>query len=129
MEDNKYYIPQIEEFHVGFEYELEDPITKLWVKFIFEEDKLWFVKSNKVRVKYLDKSDIESLGFKIFKEDIYRYKDTNYYLSYDFNVHSLFVWRELNLKTNPSYPLVNALIINNINELQVILKQIGVTNE
>lgn len=67
---DKYYTPSIEEFHVGFEFELKDPITQIWVKFIFEEDKLWFIKSNISRVKYLNKEDIESLGFELIEEDI-----------------------------------------------------------
>jgi len=41
LENNKYYVPEISEFHVGFEYYLGNPI----------------------QVKYLDRSDIESLGW------------------------------------------------------------------
>lgn len=73
MEKGKYYTPEIEEFHVGFEYEEFTPqhqgdcetyekqvcsqtgltgITKSWKYF------------TDYRVKYLDKEDIESLGWK-----------------------------------------------------------------
>jgi len=62
----KYYTPSVEEFHIGFEYE--------WL----DEDKTWKKESTPteisvkgyndqtygLRVKYLDKEDIESLGFK-----------------------------------------------------------------
>ena len=58
---DKYYTPTIEEFHVGFEYE-------------FKTNGLGFVKTEvsetggffqgEKRVKYLDREDIESLGFK-----------------------------------------------------------------
>lgn len=76
--DIKYYTPSIEEFHVGFEYEAKpnDPLEwdkalvktfpetphNLGGRFLFEfiEDRL---SINCIRVKYLDKEDIESLGF------------------------------------------------------------------
>lgn len=63
--NNKYYTPSIEEFHIGFEYEWLNENGK-WVKELtpkeitvngFEE------QSYGLRVKYLDKEDIESLGF------------------------------------------------------------------
>ena len=68
--ENKYYKPDIEEFHVGFEYEVEDLhdnlIDRCWRRQVFEgEDatiREW-LETNDVRVKYLDKEDIESLGF------------------------------------------------------------------
>lgn len=59
--ENKYYTPIIEEFHVGFEYTHKDLNCKLFIN----ED---LIKSNftvaDLRVKYLDREDIESLGFK-----------------------------------------------------------------
>ena len=83
--EDKYYTPSIEEFHVGFEYEeLEFIYTdKGW----YTEKKNKFVKkvfvgtnylesyyltervkrglfNSSIRVKYLDKEDIEDLGFK-----------------------------------------------------------------
>ena len=65
MEDNKYYTPTIEEFHVGFEYE-ENSITGIsWVKRNLTskiiEHEINHFGTNKYRVKYLDKEDIESL--------------------------------------------------------------------
>lgn len=71
--ENNYYIPEIEEFHVGFEFEFKDDFDKTWDKTIIKTQSQlcnWtaFDDINK-RVKYLDKEDIESLGFK--------YKETN----------------------------------------------------
>lgn len=81
MENNKYYTPSIEEFHVGFEYEVSNDLVrglletkpdKEWYKQIFDNSKpydyefLKFCIESKfeaIRVKYLDKEDIESLGF------------------------------------------------------------------
>jgi hypothetical protein len=70
--ENKYYVPHISEFHVGFEYEYYNGSE--WGPFIFDglDDTDYnelcyldiYVVKEKVRVKYLDKEDIESLGFK-----------------------------------------------------------------
>jgi len=67
--ENKYYVPNTSEFHIGFEFEendgsewIESEIT-LWtdLKALFDcEDKCPIP----LRVKYLDKEDIESFGFK-----------------------------------------------------------------
>jgi hypothetical protein len=62
----KYYTPTREEFHIGFEYQY------LPNSMVYEEDGIWegkgegldfLFKHNKVQVKYLDREDIESLGF------------------------------------------------------------------
>jgi len=89
MEQDKYYTPSIEEFHVGFECESnyilfnntvkayfhnEDP--NIFVPVIFTEDNIgWALDSyindaypTEFRVKYLDKEDIESLGWEHEKE-------------------------------------------------------------
>ena len=68
---NKYYTPEIEEFHVGFEYEFRTTVN--WESKIFSENDFgsYFnpdgiegkLKESRLRVKYLDKADIESLGF------------------------------------------------------------------
>ena len=96
--ESKYYTPAIEEFHVGFEYEvfdnryeykvekisetklrvLSDPVVAtVWFKEVYGIDSLLYIEdssdirsnlssyieNNNIRVKYLDKEDIESLGF------------------------------------------------------------------
>jgi len=87
MEKEKYYTPTIEEFHVGFEYEeaLGDKFN--FVKTVYGNDRdvplldsdeslLLSVEAelnvNLIRVKYLDREDIESL----FK-DYYCFKFVN----------------------------------------------------
>lgn len=69
----KYYTPKIEEFHVGFEYEVFEDFDSLpeksWHKFIYgdpgtnDEDMGCPSESVKCRVKYLDESDIFILGW------------------------------------------------------------------
>lgn len=69
MVDSKYYTPTIDEFYVGFEYETRDSVNSDWyiqiedgscIEFIGK----YYINENKIRVKCLDKEDIESLGFK-----------------------------------------------------------------
>lgn len=70
MGNNKYYTPEIEEFHVGFEYEAQDlgDDMKNWVwrKQVFEgeETRTYFIEEldkGEMRVKFIDRDDIESL--------------------------------------------------------------------
>ena len=78
--ENKYYTPEIEEFHVGFEYEVNEATRvdeEQWMKDIFDleyfimcdydlipESTLQAKIGNKlIRVKYLDEADFISLGF------------------------------------------------------------------
>ena len=80
MENNLYYTPTIEEFHVGFEYEYNSSDKKHWTTCIIDkrdmtssnmdwcspnwiEDVFNQIETNGVRVKTLDQSDIESLGW------------------------------------------------------------------
>lgn len=71
--ENKYYTPSLEEFHVGFEYEFKhsDYPESNWVKYStpvtnsdLENCPFNNVEFSEYRVKYLDKEDIENLGFK-----------------------------------------------------------------
>lgn len=73
MVEERYYTPEAEEFHIGFEYEivefksLNGAATQLqYVKTTIENNSEWLMiderrKIKQVRVKYLDKEDIESL--------------------------------------------------------------------
>jgi len=72
MEENKYYTPEIEEFHVGFTYEFgKDYLGQyLWTEFYIDHADVlsaWELEEQiddgHVRVKYLDREDIESLGW------------------------------------------------------------------
>jgi hypothetical protein len=74
MKENKYYTPSIEEFHVGFEYERFIPRSnateeECWDKLSMSVNYLSLdelddeIIEKEIRVKYLDKEDIEDLGF------------------------------------------------------------------
>jgi hypothetical protein len=83
--DNKYYTPSIEEFHVGFECEIQTSwgfAPGVWPEIFYEDtlaghdydeygNVLDLTRTSMFRVKYLDKEDIESLGFKY--NEIYDY--------------------------------------------------------
>ena len=80
-QENKYYTPELKEFHVGFEYKQElgyswsintpeDYVIEFQDK-IFEIENINFIntllEAGLIKVKYLDKDDIEELGFKYIK--------------------------------------------------------------
>ena len=80
MEDLKYYTPEIEEFHVGFECEWQCKIREeTWNKQVFDMDLIGIAYdayehsdedepySEQFRVKFLDSADIESLGWKLLE--------------------------------------------------------------
>ena len=73
---SKYYIPEITEFYVGFEYERWYEVSEFsegqsgWISCTFPNDPIYGgmllphrFKVDNTRVKYLDQEDIESLGF------------------------------------------------------------------
>lgn len=95
--ENKYYTPELNEFFQGFEYEVL--IKENWEK----QDLLYsnkyikvhgfsyldsLIQNARVRVKYLDKEDIESLGWKL---------NNNYYCLNNSNGLSYYLWITPNL--------------------------------
>src|SRR5690606_11246320 len=147
-------IPAIEEFHVGFEYEIYSQDE--WKKDILmpqdydypDLGELAWIENmlfiNKIRVKYLDKEDIIELDWKITKDKKYEF-DAQYLkqdyifwdLTYDIEDHKLiieeFYQSKLCAKTsyteNPN--LYNSKIIfdgtiKNKSELQILCKQLGI---
>jgi len=73
--ENKYYEPEIKEFHVGFEYEIYEDFDfypeKTWHNQVYGEggknhEVMGCIDESqlhKIRVKHLDRLDIEELGF------------------------------------------------------------------
>jgi hypothetical protein len=87
--ENKYYTPKIEEFHVGFEYEVLHDDNK-WIKESIckkpEVVSLPYMILENIRVKYLDREDIESFGWKKQDEDTFELgKHTLYYKRFNEN--------------------------------------------
>lgn len=98
---NKYYTPDISEFHVGFEYEMEclyetDTFPKYeWAEATVEIDEDLkelnrLLNSNEIRVKYLDKEDIEELGWEYHELNNQYYSDELRSYSLIYNTSSKF---------------------------------------
>ena len=147
MNENKYYTPTIDEFHVGFEYIISDFYVKDKHEILDvmddygypERDELSHINAwiNNCRVKYLDKEDIESFGFikndlnmqQIYTDFFNMNKDCvknkcPYRLYIDYDSHLIMI----------KYPLSDGQIlfngtIKNKSELKTLLKQLGIYNE
>lgn len=76
MKKEKYYIPELEEFHSGFEFQCDfiddDTYETTSVNQVFKLDGSWFnveedlqeeIDCGRIRVKFLDKEDFIKLGF------------------------------------------------------------------
>lgn len=147
--ESKYYTPTIEEFHVGFEYEyyeqclfdLPDKKTPIWINKVFgnEYEELDSVAyditqtPSTIRIKYLDKEDIESLGWE-YVED--RGMSENY--GYTFNKPIQYLsggdaWYKLRywftnhrVRIEPLGGPIFDGTIKNKSELKILLKQLGI---
>lgn len=127
---NKYYQPELWEFHIGFEYEViemcsinDAPKQLQWNKHVlnsFESKFNWHVKNypEEFRVKYLDKEDIESLGFKFIMTSYDGYWELgNITLGYSYD-------KRLQIRKGTETIFLGT--IKNKSELKRILKQVGI---
>lgn len=152
MEENKYYTPQIEEFFIGFEFE-EEFKNPNWSKLARPlEDTYEFVKlkldtshslsritsklkNNRVRVKYLDREDIESLGFvhigrSLLKDNIgvkfVCKSNKNYFIHLSYTKFSdrVVLRIETSVKEDSERTLVcHSIRCNNLSEFKKLLKK------
>jgi hypothetical protein len=143
--ENKYYTPLIEEFHVGFEYEYLTVDGK-WVKDIFmsikpedtEQMDLSIVESilknhsTELKVKYLDKEDIESLGFVLISEEIKTYSHWCQFKNNEIQIHvqlnEKYFPRLLNISSMSKGKYIGnfKIDIKNKSELKVLMKQLNI---
>ena len=157
MED-RYYNPKIEELHIGFECEIDQSeINKnfKWCEYVIGTDyenitiarAVSEVNKNGIRVKYLDRQDIESFGFKFdatrSKVDgnfVGSYENEKYYLdyspySYSGEFNSSVHLRVMKIKDIPitsyqsNYQFIYDGIIKNKSELKKLLIQLEIINE
>ena len=142
----KYYTPIIEEFHVGFEYEVLEkaqtdshyswsttfPLLSedTWYKFTYPDPFLGYrvdklLEKRGVRVKYLDREDIESLGFVCEVVDCG--EDTQYdvlgirRVGDDVYLGNFYLHFKENINLFGSY-----YVIKNKSELKRLLKQLNI---
>jgi hypothetical protein len=144
MVDNKYYTPSIEEFYVGFEYDREGVFNgdTTWTTMIYGKEpfkvdyKVFpdFLENDlkNVRVKYLDKDDIKSLGwmwndlgvFELTKNTIDQVIEPKK-ITYRLISYPGGRW-----EIRPSHPSYNFGMylgtIKNKSELKVLMKQLGI---
>ena len=133
-----YYTPTLEEFHIGFEYEiLEDWDTypernyleRTWWPQVYGGDgsnpeRLGFVDKNTIadiRVKYLDEQDIKDLGW--VQDENY---PTQYYLKETDFVWTLVEFDDfINIETSSRHVNFN-VTIKNKSELKKLMSQLGI---
>jgi hypothetical protein len=122
-EIGKYYTPEIEEFHVGFEY--EQVMDAVWEKCEMHLLDLGRVNGrlSSLRVKHLDREDIKSLGFKHYNGLIYR--KGNYEILHNFNLR---LKNSITVRERIGDKWIDLAIFpaKNKSELKRILKQIGI---
>lgn len=135
---DKYYIPSIEEFHVGFEYErlyidewLSDaPFPEMAGDHAIENTE-FLLDEGLIRVKYLDKEDIEELGFHHWatnhnpKGELVGYELSNERFNITFILKDSF----LEIVETITYKPYFEGYIKNKSELKKILQQIGIRTE
>ena len=139
---DKYYTPEIEEFHPGFEFESYNNLdwyhkkdVSGWNKIVYDKvaymkhpiDQIKAALGRKwARVKYLDQEDMESLGF----EETYDDAEGNVY----YELGGIALWTAEHLRENITIidnvteREDNAIfkgVVKNKSELKRILKQIG----
>ena len=94
MENNKYYVPEKEEFCIGFifeELDFDEVESEVFIKKTIEHpDEIYYVISGiTVRVKHLDQEDIESLGWEFVKKhpgtECYDFEISDIKLDVDFD--------------------------------------------
>lgn len=130
--NNKYYTPTRDEFFEGFEFEFNTG-NEGWRKDI-SDGRLpysFFTEKYKdlARVKYLDKEDIESLGWKYdTKENYYSYMDYKEFFKSNNTLFSNFKNKTIGIWDIASNFKFNG-IIKNKSELKKLMKQLGINNE
>jgi hypothetical protein len=138
MKDNKYYTPFIEEFRVGFRCEFNE--YGEWIEEIQDWQTLNTVFdinehgssewgngiADLYRVKYLDTEDILSLGFEQISPFSFEktFGNTNVIIHYTHYKEIPYVQIFAVFEGNQSVRFSGK--VKNINELEVILKQVGV---
>lgn len=141
--DSKYYIPTIDEFHVGFECEINYLVKpwlgiREWVKYLFDgrSDSFDWIRlqleseSSNIRVKCLDRRDILELGWRDAPSEIpnlaWVINDLEWLLQRDSN--NTFTIRTYKASgMNKSFDIRCSMIsIKNKSELKKLMKQLNI---
>lgn len=142
-QNTKYYTPSIEEFYIGFECEIQSSygyqlgiypnILKqdtLAFQTLIDKGELETLKLSTIRVKYLDKEDIESLGWKLKSQTTN--KSYSNWCVFELGKNELSIQFH---RVNDNYPnrltirntyLNVSILIKNKSELIKLMKQLGI---
>ena len=140
--DDKYYTPEISDLFVGMECEWKSkdgflPTTlntqqlfEIMLEETFEEKRNWSYK-DVCRIKHLDKSDIESLGWKekILDNNSGYFTSGDYTLGYHDSTHNniLKCFCHISKREGEFNIAIFNGTIKNKAELAKIMKQVGIT--
>jgi len=138
--ENKYYTPEIEEFHIGFEYET-NYLSKDWEKRTLKiSDADWFFDTYyqdataiEFRVKHLDQEDIIKCGWKKYSKFENNYKLTINYNDFQ-NVFILYydeIYNTYCISNDEAYELYAQYFLGNIknkSELKKIMQMLNIQN-
>lgn len=140
-ENGKYYIPKIEEFHIGFEYQTNSMAVNSTIKqngvwsstlkisvddFLDETiadigRSLEHDEEPCVRVKHFDQEDIESLGWHVYKNKNQYIKDNCWLCVHDDKTITIERRVYGMLESNAS-----SITIRNKSELKRLMNQLGI---
>jgi len=136
--ENKYYTPEFEELFIGYECEIlkNENWYKKTLSFkyepFFKKEAVIFIKqdlSTYVRTKYLDESDILSLGWnkeESLKEGVIAFNKNGYVICYIKEIKILIISRRTKgFPDTPADYLFQGKI-KSINELKNVLKYLGI---
>lgn len=133
-EQSKYYTPEIEEFHIGFRYldeggsqvcDGDDLCGYILDDYEHKPDDFYY------RVKYLDRDDIEELGWSL---TTYQHKgETRYYMMYDESMYYLILFKgnKISIEYQDRDVLEAELdlfngVCKNYSQLKTIMTQVGI---
>lgn len=152
---NLYYTPTIEEFHVGFHYEMKESFcdgtvksqtdfdNAQWIKRICDGGNLPYIERALggrnaakglcgIRVKYLDKTDIENCDW-YFKSQLTTESNNHYFWDKATSTHSLIYFYKkhhaiITIRDTIQKIDLTSFVgtIKNINQLQNIMKMIEI---
>lgn len=130
-----YYTPEIEEFHIGFEYEIFEDWDiyeeKTWHKQVFgkngdDPEGLGYVHSDNLeifRVKHIDREDCLSLGL---KERIWCNGSGYFYMgNYTIGIHSIHLFCTVSQDDSGNNIMRFSGNLKNKSELKRVLQQVG----
>lgn len=141
-----YYTPTIDEFHVGFEYELyldSADIGFQWNEMITDTSELLplneiegLLERHKIRVKYIDIDDLDEIGFKHIGGKLLRdvgqlfiFNNGRYYIHLNYTRFSnrCVIKIETSVKENSERTLVvHSISIKNKSELLKLMAKLNI---